>query len=62
MRGFRRPQYEKRLIHDGPQAYRRSCAVRIQAAVRGYFTRKWYRVDPLPCSGEETVRLQQSDC
>jgi len=35
--------YEKRLIHDGPRAFTRASAIRIQKCVRGYFTRKWYR-------------------
>jgi len=35
-------QYEKMVIDDGAVAYRTSCAVRIQAAYRGYRARQQY--------------------
>ena len=35
--------YQKRQVHDGREAHRHRCAARMQAAVRGYLARKWYR-------------------
>ncbi|KAG2486740.1 hypothetical protein HYH03_014666 [Edaphochlamys debaryana] len=36
-------QYQKRVIKDGEEIYRQRCAVRIQAAWRGYAARRRYR-------------------
>ncbi|XP_067686902.1 RING finger protein 32-like [Haliotis asinina] len=38
----RREQYQTRLIHEGAKLHRVTCAVRIQAAWRGYVVRCWY--------------------
>ena len=35
--------YQKRQIHDGREAHKYRCAAKVQAAVRGYLARKWYR-------------------
>lgn len=35
--------YQKRQVHDGKEAHKHRCAARIQAAVRGFLARKWYR-------------------
>ncbi|DBA90567.1 TPA: RING finger protein 32 [Trebouxia sp. C0004] len=35
--------YQKRQVHDGKAAHRHRCAAQIQAAVRGFLARKWYR-------------------
>jgi len=38
----RRDRYETRIIHEGAQRHKETCATRIQAAWRGYVIRKWY--------------------
>lgn len=35
--------YQKRQVHDGREAHRQRCAAKIQATVRAYLARKWYR-------------------
>lgn len=35
--------YQKRQVHDGKAAHKHRCAAQIQAAVRGFLARKWYR-------------------
>ncbi|KAL3144147.1 hypothetical protein ABBQ32_003936 [Trebouxia sp. C0010 RCD-2024] len=35
--------YQKRRVHDGREAHRHRCAAKIQATVRAYLARKWYR-------------------
>ncbi|NXS97877.1 RNF32 protein, partial [Jacana jacana] len=39
----RREQYHTRVIHDGARFFKTKCAIRIQAAWRGYIVRKWYK-------------------
>ncbi|CAB4000630.1 RING finger 32 [Paramuricea clavata] len=38
----RKEQYETRVIHEGRNLWRHKCAIRIQAAWRGYVVRSWY--------------------
>ncbi|KAL3837484.1 hypothetical protein ACJMK2_022838 [Sinanodonta woodiana] len=39
----RKEQYQTRVIHEGAKTYKHKCAVRIQAAWRGYVVRCWYQ-------------------
>ncbi|KAK3597060.1 hypothetical protein CHS0354_022064 [Potamilus streckersoni] len=39
----RKEQYQTRVIHEGAKTYKHKCAVRIQAAWRGYVVRCWYK-------------------
>ncbi|KXJ28215.1 RING finger protein 32 [Exaiptasia diaphana] len=38
----RKEQYQKRVIHEGAKEYRIKCAIKIQAAWRGYVVYSWY--------------------
>ncbi|XP_028394244.1 RING finger protein 32-like [Dendronephthya gigantea] len=38
----RKEQYETRVIHEGRKMWQHKCAIKIQAAWRGYVVRSWY--------------------
>lgn len=39
----RKEEYETRVIHEGRKLWQHKCAIKIQAAWRGYVIRSWYR-------------------